>query len=161
MPRPLLGGTDPVAAMRVLAAARAPFYAPALRVNAIIGLAGIVETLERHLADPVPRTLLVRAATPLGPVRSGRRHGRARHRGGARGLEARRAFLVSEPSAWEAAGAAISDALGGGRDPDRADPIPRGEDAKRLGVDRSARPAGSPRCMPSGAIRSSRSAAER
>ena len=63
-PRPLLTGRDPVATMRGLAATRAAFYGPALRVNGIVGLAGIVETLERHLDDPIPDgTLLLRAAT--------------------------------------------------------------------------------------------------
>ena len=66
-PRPLLSGRDPLATMRGLAATRAAFYGPAIRVNGIVGLAGIVETLERHLDDPIPDgTLLLRAATPLG-----------------------------------------------------------------------------------------------
>ena len=67
--RPLLTGRDSVATMRSLAAARAPFYEPALRVNAIVGLAGIVETIERHLDDAVPEaTLLLRTATPWAPT---------------------------------------------------------------------------------------------
>ena len=134
VPRPLLSGTDPVAAMRALAATRAPFYAPALRVNGIVGLAGIVETLERHLADPVPRTLLVRATTPLGRYELCDGTAGPGIVEALEGLEARRAFLVSEPRAWEAAGAAISDALGAAGIPTELILLPRGEDAKRLGV---------------------------
>ncbi len=134
VPRPLLSGHDPVAAMRLLAATRTPFYAPALRVNGIVGLAGIVETLERHLADPIPRTPLLRAATPLGRYELGDGTGGSGVVGALESLEARRAFLVSEPRAWESAGAAISEAVGAAGIPTELILLPRGEDAKRLGV---------------------------
>ena len=135
VPRPLLSGRDPVAAMRGLAAARAAFYEPALRVNGIVGPAGIIETLERHLDDPLSDgTLLLRATTALGhyelgdgTVASGVEAALAR-------LEARRAILVSEPRAWEVAGASLAEALGAAGIPIERILLPRGEDAKRLGV---------------------------
>ena len=135
VPRPLLSGRDPVAAMRDLAAARAAFYGPALRVNGIVGLAGIVETLERHLDDPIPDgTLLLRAATPLGIYELGDGMAAAGVVAALGSLEARRAILVSEPRAWEVAGAALADALARAGIPTELILLPRGEDAKRLGV---------------------------
>ena len=135
VPRPLLSGRDPTAAMRDLAAARAAVYDPALRVNAVIGLAGIVETLERHLADPLADgTLLLRMVTPLGRYELGDGNAGAGLVAALGRLEARRAILVSEPRAWEAAGTAISDSLAAAGIPVERILLPRGEDAKRLPV---------------------------
>ena len=135
VPRPLLSGRDPVAAMRSLATARAAFYEPALRVNGIVGLAGIVETLERHLDDPLPDgTLLLRATTALGRYELGDGTAAAGVEAELARLEARRAILVSEPRAWEVAGAALAEALGAAGIPTERILLPRGEDAKRLGV---------------------------
>jgi shikimate kinase/3-dehydroquinate synthase len=135
VPRPLLSGRDPVAAMRGLAAVRAAFYEPALRVNGIVGLAGIVETLERHLDDPLPDgTLLLRATTALGRYELGDGTAAAGVEAELARLEARRAILVSEPRAWEVAGAALAEALGAAGIPTERILLPRGEDAKRLGV---------------------------
>ena len=134
-PRPLLTGRDPVATMRGLASTRAAFYGPALRMNGIVGLAGIVETLERHLDDPIPDgTLLLRAATPLGRYELGDGTAAAGIVAALGSLEARRAILVSEPRAWEVAGAALADALASAGIPTERILLPRGEDAKRLGV---------------------------
>jgi 3-dehydroquinate synthetase len=134
-PRPLLTGRDPVATMRGLAATRAAFYGAALRVNGIVGLAGIVETLERHLNDPIPDgTLLLRAATPLGRYELGDGTAAAGVVAALGSLEARRAILVSEPRAWEVAGTALADALASAGIPTERILLPRGEDAKRLGV---------------------------
>ena len=135
VPRPLLSGRDPVTAMRSLAAARAAFYEPALRVNGIVGLAGIVETLERHLDDPLPSgTLLLRATTALGRYELGDGTAAAGVEAELARLEARRAILVSEPRAWEVAGAALAEALGAAGIPTERILLPRGEDAKHLGV---------------------------
>ena len=135
VPRPMLSGRDPVAAMRGLATARAAFYEPALRVNGIVGLAGIVETLERHLDDPLPDgTLLLRATTSLGRYELGDGTAAAGVEAELARLEARRAILVSEPRAWEVAGAALAEALGAAGIPTERILLPRGEDAKRLGV---------------------------
>ncbi len=135
VPRPLLSGRDPVATMRGLAATRAPFYGPAIRVNGIVGLAGIVETLERHLDDPIPDgTVLLRAETALGSYELGDGTAAAGVAAALGSLEARRAILVSEPRAWEVAGAALADALRAAGIPIERILLPRGEDAKRLGV---------------------------
>jgi shikimate kinase/3-dehydroquinate synthase len=135
VPRPLLGGRDLIAALRGLAARRTAFYAPALRVNGIVGLGGTVETLERHLADPIPGwTLLMRAATPLGRYELGNGTAAAGIAAALGNLEARRAILVSEPRAWEAAGAALAEALGAAGISTERILLPRGEDAKRLGA---------------------------
>ena len=135
VPRPLLSGRDPVAAMRSLATARAAFYEPALRVNGIVGLAGIVETLERHLDDPLPDgTLLLGATTALGRYELGDGTAAAGVEAALARLEARRAILVSEPRAWEVAGSALAEALGAAGIPTERILLPRGEDAKRLGV---------------------------
>ncbi len=135
MPRPLLNGRDPVAAMRGLATARAAFYEPALRVNAIVGLGGIIETLERHLDDPIPDgTLLLRATTALGRYELGDGTAASGLEAELARLEARRAILVSEPRAWEVAGAALAVALDAAGIPTERILLPRGEDAKRLGV---------------------------
>ena len=135
VPRPLLSGREPVATMRGLAATRAAFYGPALRVNGIVGLAGIVETLERHLDDPIPDgTLLLCAATPLGRYELGDGTAAAGVIAALGNLEARRAILLSEPRAWDAAGAALADALAAAGIPTERILLPRGEDAKRLGV---------------------------
>ncbi len=135
VPRPLLSGRDPVAAMRSLASTRAAFYEPALRVNGIVGLARIVETLERHLDDPLPdRALLLRATTTLGHYELGDGTAASGIEAALGRLEARRAILVSEPRAWEVAGSALADALGAAGIPTERILLPRGEDAKRLGV---------------------------
>jgi shikimate kinase/3-dehydroquinate synthase len=135
VPRPLLSGRDPVAAMRSLASTRAAFYEPALRVNGIVGLAGIVDTLERHLDDLLPDwTLLLRATTALGRYELGEGNAAAGIAAALGRLEARRAILVSEPRAWEVAGSALADALGTAGIPTERILLPRGEDAKRLGV---------------------------
>jgi 3-dehydroquinate synthetase len=121
--------------MRNLAATRAAFYGPAIHVNGVVGLAGIVETLERHLDDPIPAgTLLLRAATPLGTYELGDGTAAAGVMAALGALEARRAILVSEPRAWEVAGAALADALRAAGIPTERILLPRGEDAKRLGV---------------------------
>jgi len=135
VPRPLLSGRDAVATMRGLAGTRAPFYGPAIRVNGIVGLAGIVEALERHLDDPIrDGTLLLRAETAQGSYELGDGTAAAGVVAVLGGLEARRAILVSEPRAWEVAGAALADALCAAGIPTERILLPRGEDAKRLGV---------------------------
>ncbi len=139
--RPLVAGRDPIATIRSLAASRERFYAPALRINAIVPVGTIVTTLERHLDDePVPGTTLLRAATPIGAFELGLGNAATSVAATLARLEARRAILISEPTAWAAAGEAIAAAL-------RRDGlevvrvlVPGGETAKRLRVvERAAR----------------------
>ncbi len=134
-PRPLLAGRDPIGKMRELAAARARFYAPALRLNAIVGVSGIVEALERHLADaPAAGATLLRADTPIGRYEVGDGNAITGVVAALGALEARRAIVVSEPRAWEAAGAGLAEGLAvAGLPVDRL-LLPEGEAAKRLAV---------------------------
>jgi len=134
-PRPLLSGRDPIGKMRELAASRARFYAPALRVNGIVGLAGVVETLERHIDDPITDgATLLRAQTEIGSYELGEGNAVAGVLAALAALDARRAILVSEPRAWEAAGAGLADGLVAAGIPVDRLLLPEGEAAKRLAV---------------------------
>jgi shikimate kinase / 3-dehydroquinate synthase len=134
-PRPLLGGRDPIGKMREMAAARARFYAPALRVNGIVGLSGVMETLERHLGDPITDgTTLLRAQTEIGRYELGEGNAVAGVLAALAALDARRAILVSEPRAWEVAGAALADGLAAAGLPVERLLLPEGEAAKRMPV---------------------------
>lgn len=137
--RPLVQGRDPLGAVRELAAARAPYYAAAHRVNGVAELATVVAAVERVLAEAVARegsmpTTLLRADTPIGRVVIGEGVAAAAVADTLVRAEARRAVLVSEPTAWAAFGERVADGL-------RADGwsvlrvlLPGGEEAKRLGV---------------------------
>ncbi len=139
--RPLVTGGDPITTIRDLAARREPYYAAArIRLTGVAEVGGVVEALEAQLAErpSLEATTLVRMATPIGRLLIGDGIGASGVDEALRRLEARRAILVSEPGAWTAVGAALSDALA-----ERGwDPIPRmlpqGEAAKRLGVIESA-----------------------
>ncbi len=134
-PRPLLAVRDPIGKMRELAAARARFYAPALRVNGMAGVAGIVEALERHLDETVPDgTTLLRAETAIGRFELGEGNAVDGVLAALAALEARRAIVVSEPRAWDAAGAALADGLSASGVPVDRILLPEGEAAKRLAV---------------------------
>jgi shikimate kinase/3-dehydroquinate synthase len=134
-PRPLLAGRDPIGKMRDLAAARARFYAPALRVNGIVGVAGIVAALERHVDEPLPDgATLLRAETAIGRYELGEGNAVAGVLAALGALDARRAILVSEPRAWEAAGAGLADGLAAAGVPVDRILLPEGETAKRLAV---------------------------
>jgi shikimate kinase/3-dehydroquinate synthase len=134
-PRPLLVGRDPIGKMRELAADRARFYAPALRVNGIVGLTRIIEALERHVDEAIPDgTTLLRADTPVGRYELGEGNAVAGVLAALAALEARRAIVVSEPRAWEAAGAAVADGLAAAGVPVDRLLLPEGEAAKRLAV---------------------------
>ena len=134
-PRPLLAGRDPIGKMRELAADRARFYAPALRLNGIIGVAAIVEALERHIDEPLPDgTTLLRAETAIGAYEVGEGNATAGVLAALGALEARRAILVSEPRAWEVAGTVVAAGIAAAGV--RIDQVllPEGEPAKRLAV---------------------------
>jgi 3-dehydroquinate synthetase/shikimate kinase len=140
-PRPLLAGRDPIGKMRDLAATRARFYGAALRVNALVGVSGIVEALERHVDEPLPEgTTLLRAETTIGRYELGEGNAVGGVLGALAALEARRAILVSEPVAWEAAGAALAEGLADAGIPVDRILLPEGEAAKCLpGVEAAAR----------------------
>jgi len=134
-PRPLLMGRDPIGKMRELAVARARFYAPALRVNGLVGLTGVVEALERHVEDPITEgTTLLSAQTEIGRYELGEGTAVAGVLAALAALEARRAILVSEPRAWELAGAALAGGLAAAGMPVERLLLPEGEAAKRISV---------------------------
>jgi 3-dehydroquinate synthetase/shikimate kinase len=134
-PRPLLVGRDPIGKMRDLAVGRARFYAPALRVNGIIGVGAIVETLERHLDAPhADGTTLLRAETAIGRYELGEGSAVPGVLAALESLDARRAILVSEPRAWEVAGAAVAAGLAAAGMPVDRILLPEGEAAKRLAI---------------------------
>jgi shikimate kinase/3-dehydroquinate synthase len=134
-PRPLLVGRDPIGKMRELAAGRTRFYAPALRVNGIAGLRGVVETLERHVREPITGgTTLLRAQTEIGQYELGEGNAVAGVLAALAALDARRAILVSEPRAWEVAGAGLAEGLAAAGIPVEHILLPEGETAKRIAV---------------------------
>jgi 3-dehydroquinate synthase len=133
--RPLLAGREPIARMRELAAARARFYAPAGRIDGIVGVAAIVDTLERLLEGPRRvGTTLLRAQTSVGLYEVGEGNAVAGVLAALASLEARRAIAVSEPRAWEVAGRGLVDGLAAAGIPVDRILLPEGEAAKRLAV---------------------------
>jgi shikimate kinase/3-dehydroquinate synthase len=145
--RPLVASSsDPIAALRRLAADRERFYAAArhrVRRHAdpsevALDVAAALATdppsdLAQATAGGEPTTLL-RAATPIGTFVIGDGIAAAEVGAALDELGAARAIVLSEPGAWKAAGSTIVDALRGqGR---TVEPVmlPGGEDAKRLSV---------------------------
>jgi shikimate kinase / 3-dehydroquinate synthase len=135
MVRPLVAGRDPMGAIRALGTARARFYAAATRVAGVAEIASVVDSVDAVLDAPAPEgTILLRADTRIGRLVIGERLLAGELRETLRGLEARRAILVSEPGAWGAVGQGVADALA--RDGWSVERVllPQGEDAKRLSV---------------------------
>jgi 3-dehydroquinate synthase len=119
--------------MRELAAARARFYAPAGRVDGIVGVAPMVEALERLVEGPrLAGTTLLRAQTSIGLYEVGEGNAAAGVLAALSSLGARRAIAVSEPRAWEAAGRSLADGLAAAGIPVDRIILPEGEAAKRL-----------------------------
>jgi shikimate kinase/3-dehydroquinate synthase len=138
--RPLVTGHDPIGTIRDLATRRERFYAAAdIHVSGVAEVAGVVEAVERYLAGRTPAagaepTMLLRATTPIGRVLIGEGIAASAVEETLRQLEARRAILVSEPGAWDAAGAALGAALAASGWAVETVMLPQGEAAKRLTV---------------------------
>ncbi|HSK52567.1 MAG TPA: bifunctional shikimate kinase/3-dehydroquinate synthase [Clostridia bacterium] len=134
--RPLIVGRDPVAAVRDLAIRRERFYAAAaVRINGIAEVNGVVAAVEAAIAARRDgSTRLLDAETRIGRYVLGDGIAVAATSEALRRLDARRAILVSEPGAWEAAGAAIGTGLAGLGWPTERILLPQGEAAKRLAV---------------------------
>ena len=137
--RPLVEGIDPIGTVRTLARARERFYAGATRVNGVAQPASVVETVETTIAERdraaatgIGGTTLMRAETQLGRIVLGEGIAASGVAEALDGLGAKRAILVSEPAAWEAAGRSIAAALEAGGRPVETVLLPRGEDAKKL-----------------------------
>jgi shikimate kinase/3-dehydroquinate synthase len=134
--RPLIVGRDPVAAVRDLAARRQRFYAAAAsRINGVPEIHGVVDAVDAAVNAPrIGATTLLDAETPIGRYVLGEGIAVGAISETLRRFGARRAILVSEPGAWEAAGASIAEGLAGlGWSVERV-LLPQGEDAKRLAV---------------------------
>ena len=136
-PRPLLRGGDPVATIRALAETRQRFYAAGRRVADVPSVGAVVDVVDAMLREAQPaagETRLLDAETRIGRIVLG--EGIAA-RGIAEALSrlgAQRAILVSEPGAWSAVGATLSDALAALGYPVERVLLPEGEPAKRLAV---------------------------
>jgi 3-dehydroquinate synthetase/shikimate kinase len=136
--RPLIAGRDPMGTIRDLARDRERFYAAANRLNGVAELSAIVERVDAlagartsATADP---TVLLRGRSLGGDLVIGEGIAAGVVSDALRGLRARRAILVSEPGAWDAAGAALAAALTDDGWPVERVLLPHGEDAKRLAV---------------------------
>jgi 3-dehydroquinate synthase len=141
--RPLVAGRDPIGAIRTLAAARERFYAPAHRVNGVAELPTVLEVVEQLLVDaaaagPSNAGRLLDATTRIGRLVIGDGIAPAAIHEVLRNLAARRAILVSEPGAWQAAGRSIGEALAARGWAVEELLLPGGEEAKRLSVVESA-----------------------
>jgi shikimate kinase / 3-dehydroquinate synthase len=135
--RPLITGRDPMGAIRELGHQRERFYAAAHRLNGVAEMATLVERaddLVGRVADRREPTVLLRGQSLGGDLIIGEGVATSAISDSLRGLQARRAILVSEPGAWEAAGAAIADALAADGWPIEQILLPQGEGAKRLSV---------------------------
>ncbi len=136
--RPLIAGRDPMGTIRDLARDRERFYAAANRLNGVAELTAIVERVDalagaRSSATFDP-TVLLRGRSLGGDLVIGEGIAAGVVSDALRGLRARRAILVSEPGAWDAAGAALAAALTDDGWPVERVLLPHGEDAKRLAV---------------------------
>ncbi len=137
--RPLVAGRDPLGAIRELGAGRARFYAAATRVGGVAEMASVVSSVEELLAAPAPAgTTLLRTDTRIGRLVLGEGVLGVEVAAALRGLESRRAILVSEPGAWAAVGVPLAEDLAAGGWLVEKILLPQGEDAKRLSVIESA-----------------------
>jgi 3-dehydroquinate synthetase/shikimate kinase len=135
--RPLMTGRDPMGAIRELARDRERFYSAAHRLNGVAELASIVERaddLAAHSRGDAEPTMLLRGRSLGGDLVIGEGIAASVVGDALRGLRARRAILVSEPTAWAAAGEAIAASLSDDGWPVERILLPSGEAAKRLAV---------------------------
>ena len=133
--RPLVQGRDPIGTIRGLGRDRERFYAAADRLNGVAELATLVDRVDELLTGRKPgETVLLRGTTLGGKLVLGEGIAGPGIAEALRDAQARRAILVSEPGAWEAAGGAIAAWLADdGWDVERI-LLPQGEAAKRLGA---------------------------
>src|SRR3954471_14527040 len=133
--RPLIAGRDPMGAIRDLSRDRERFYSAAHRLNGVAELATIVERIDALAGEGRPgdgATVLVRGRSLGGDLVIGDGVAAMVVADALRGLRAQRAILVSEPGAWDAAGAGLGEALAAEGWPVERILLPRGEDAKRM-----------------------------
>ena len=136
--RPLVAGRDPIGSIRTLAAARERFYAPAHRINGVAEVGSVLDAVEAIVTDagtrPSSGGVLLDAATRIGRFVVGDGVAAATIDEVLRGTGARRAILVSEPTAMDAAGRGIATDLAARGWAVEEILLPTGEAAKRLAV---------------------------
>ncbi|MEA2519250.1 MAG: shikimate kinase / 3-dehydroquinate synthase, partial [Chloroflexota bacterium] len=135
--RPLIAGRDPMGAIRDLGRERERFYSAAHRMNGVAEMASIVERIDElaaRLAHTPEPTVLVRGHSLGGDLLIGDGIAATAVADVLRGLNARRAILVSEPGAWATAGASIAAVLAADGWPVERILLPQGESAKRMSV---------------------------
>jgi len=134
--RPLIVGRDPMGTIRGLARTRERFYSPAHRLNGAAELGSLVERVDELATGRETRvgTTLLRATSLGGTLVLGEGIAAAAVGEALAGARARRAILVSEPGAWEAAGTGLAAALIDDGWPVEEVLLPQGEGAKRLAV---------------------------
>ncbi|HSL97601.1 MAG TPA: bifunctional shikimate kinase/3-dehydroquinate synthase [Candidatus Deferrimicrobiaceae bacterium] len=134
--RPLVVGRDPLRAIRELTEARARFYGAAARVVGVAEPSTVVDEVDRLLSEGRSNagTVVLRATTPIGRIVLGSGIAAEATGEALREAGARRAILVSEAGAWEAAGSGLAQALGADGWPVERLTLPSGEAAKRLSV---------------------------
>jgi shikimate kinase/3-dehydroquinate synthase len=134
--RPLIQGRDPIGTIRTLARDREPFYSAAHRLNGAAQLGVLVDRVDELLARPdaLAATTLLRGTTLGGRIVIGDGIAAEAVAEALRSERARRAILVSEPGAWDAAGARLAADLANDGWPVERILLPQGEGAKRLTV---------------------------
>ena len=132
--RPLVQGPDPLSRIRALAAARERHYSAGTRINGVAEVASVVSQVDQLLGAPTAGTTLLHAHTPIGEIVIGEGMAAGALDGALRRLNARRAVLVSEPGAWDAAGERVAEDLRAAGWTVETVLLPAGEDAKRLSV---------------------------
>jgi 3-dehydroquinate synthetase/shikimate kinase len=134
--RPLIAGRDPMGTIRGLAHDRERFYSAAHRLNGAAELGTLVERVDELLTRPdgPAATTLLRGTSLGGQLTIGEGIAAGAVAAALRTARARRAILVSEPGAWESAGAAIAASLIDDGWPVERILLPQGEGAKRMAV---------------------------
>ena len=133
--RPLVAGRDPLGAVRALGAERARFYAAGRRVSGVAETSTVVRAVDELLGTPASGgTVLLRADTKVGKLVIGEGILADEVAAALRDIEARRAILLSEPGAFDAAGARLADDLARAGWVVERVLLPQGEAAKRLSV---------------------------
>lgn len=137
--RPLVTGRDPIGTIRDLATRRERFYAAAnVHQSGVPEVHGVVDAIETRLPTPAAvssgGTMLLRATTPIGRIVLGEGIAVEALAIELTALGAARAILVSEPGAWDAAGARIATGLRDRGWTVAEVMLPQGEQAKRLAV---------------------------
>ena len=136
--RPLVTGRDPIGTLRELAEARGRFYAAGRRVRGVAELQSVVDAVDAEVEAARKQsekgTILLQAETRIGRMVIGDGIAGSALVAALKGLEARRALIVTEPGAWAAVGAEIEGALAESGLPIERGDFPQGEAAKSMRV---------------------------